>query len=452
MVRPCACAIILFTALAMSSPAHGDARPPPDVTHGERFDGRVRDRGSARRKLLWIPRVLLAPLRWLLRGVAWLARPPTEAGERHHVVERVLRLFMSRDGLIGVYPTLSYTAGFTPFFGGTFFDRRVIGEGTALQLSLAGADSNNIMTSAWMRPTHELRAVELELAVAYERRNDQLFTGIGLPSQLVNGSRYAHDRVDVGALVDFQPARAVRFTLAGRFGWRRFGNGRLVGDDLPIDEVFCLRNARNVCIPGTVDPRLVPGFHEGTQFVRGSAAVRVDTRDSTFRPSSGVALHLEAQYTHGVGFDESSYVRLHGGIEAALDVWQRSRVLVVRVLTDLLLPTSSAIVPFSELVVIGGHDDLRGARPGRYRDFSSLLMSLEYRWPIWMWMDAQLFADYGGTFGEHFAGFSTRELVPAVGVGLRVRTLSRFFLRVQTAYGFGQANGWQFFVAASTEP
>ena len=42
------------------------------------------------------------------------------------------------------------------------------------------------------------------------------------------------------------------------------------------------------------------------------------------------------------------------------------------------------------------------------------------------------------------------KMVPAVGLGLRVRTSSQLFLRFQTAYGFGE--GWQFSLSATTDP
>jgi len=453
MVSHHARAISFALILTSAGVSLAEERPPPDVTRGERFDGRARDPRAARARALWIPRILLWPFRMFERGLEYPVRALTEWSERHHIVRRVMRLITSEDGLVGVRPTLSYTAGFVPIFGGTFFDRRFIGPGTSFDLTVSGADPNIVFIQTHVRPTPERRAVEAAFEATYNRRNDQLFTGVGPSTGVPNGSRYAVDAFDLDGHAQVIAAAPVRFLFGGRFGLRRFGNGRLIGGDLPIEEVYCVRDARAVCIPGTIDERLVPGFRQGTQFLRGAAAVRVDTRDSMVSPSSGAIVHLELQYTHGLGdSDPSSYVRLHGGVEAAIDLWQRSRVLVLRATSDLLLPIGDAPVPFSELVVLGGHEDLRGARPGRYRDFSSLLLSAEYRWPVWMWMDAMLFADWGGVFGQRFAGFSVDAMVPALGGGLRVRTYSQFFLSMEGAYGFGSSNGWQFFFAASTEP
>jgi outer membrane protein assembly factor BamA len=182
--------------------------------------------------------------------------------------------------------------------------------------------------------------------------------------------------------------------------------------------------------------------------VRGGVWVEVDTRDNWYRPASGAVADIGVEYSHGLGFDHSSYFRMHAGLSAALDLWQRARVLLVSVSADDVEPTGATPVPFTELVVLGGPSSLRGARPGRFRDLSSLLMSAEYRWPLWMWADASLFVDYGGVFGRGFDGFAIDKFQPDVGGGLRVRTSRELFFGLQTAYGFSE--GWQLFLAATT--
>jgi outer membrane protein assembly factor BamA len=232
------------------------------------------------------------------------------------------------------------------------------------------------------------------------------------------------------------------------FGVRQFGNGRRIGSDPPIDQVYCQRRLDGLCRPGTVDELEVPGFADGTQFFRAGANVRVDSRDNWYRPSSGALLEAGADWNHGLGDDPSHYVRWHAGFSAVLDVWQRSRMLVVRFEANDLEPIGYAPVPFSELIVLGGPDTFRGFRPGRFRNFSSLFTGIEYRWPVWMWMDATLFGEYGGVFGRRFQGFSFARMVPDVGAGVRVRSSDSFFMRAQFAYGWN--DGWQAFFSVNT--
>jgi outer membrane protein assembly factor BamA len=105
--------------------------------------------------------------------------------------------------------------------------------------------------------------------------------------------------------------------------------------------------------------------------------------------------------------------------------------------TELAWPIEEA-VPFSELPMLGGPDDLRGFRFQDFRDYSSFVATAEYRWPMWMWVDGALFVDYGGVFGQNYAGFGARRMQPDIGVGLHIVTSGEFHFRMQLAYGFGE--------------
>jgi outer membrane protein assembly factor BamA len=176
--------------------------------------------------------------------------------------------------------------------------------------------------------------------------------------------------------------------------------------------------------------------------------LRIDSRDNMYRPSSGALVDVGLDWSHGVGFDPSQYVRGHAAVSAVLDLWQRTRTLVVRIEARDLEPIGAAPVPFSELIVLGGPDTFRGFRPGRFRNFSSLFAGVEYRWPVWMWMDASVFGEYGGVFGRHFEGFRIDRMKPDLGAGVRLRSSDAFFARIQLAYGWG--DGWQAFFSVNT--
>jgi hypothetical protein len=305
-----------------------------------------------------------------------------------------------------------------------------------------------VQTRLYARPTPITQMTQVELATAFRRRDDQLYAGIGMDVQPPLGpSRYLINAFDLTSNVTFILRPEVRLSVGAWLGVRRFGNGREIGDDPPIANVFCVR-VLGRCT-NHVDERLVPGFNQGTEFVRPTFLLRVDTRDSVFKPSSGAYAELYGDYTHGMA-DPSSFFRVGGSMMGVIDLWRRSHVLVLRAWAMTVLSTNDAPVPFSELVVLGGPDDLRGVRVGKYRDSSGVVFTAEYRWPVWMWMDAVLFADAGGVFGEWFHGFNVGKLVPDVGAGLRIRTHTAFYFRLQTAWS--AADGWQFFIAATTVP
>ena len=439
--------IILFTLLA-ACPVRAEA-PPPDPSRGDSYDGRAHAPGW-RAEVTLVPRLVLTPLRLTFRGLGWCVHHVLDWDERNHVYATVLAALSSRDGLIGVRPAFQYSVSYTPVVGARLFDRKLLGHATNFELTAMAGSVDVVYAEVAARPTPSDRAFELGLHAVYNRRNDQLFNGIGFvtdPERVQPPSRYAVDAVDTGAGLTLAAAPGLSFSLDSGFGVKRFGNGRQIGEDLPIAEVYCLR-ALGRCVPGVVDPVRVPGFDRGTQFFRAGGSVRIDSRDNWYRPSSGGLVELGLDYTHGLGFDRSQYLRARGAVSGVLDLWQRSRVLVVKAAAQLLEPFGSTPVPFTELVVLGGPDDFRGFRPGRFRYFSSLLFAAEYRWPIWMWMDASLFAEYGGVFGPRFAGFSLERMRPDVGAGVRLRSSDAFYVRAQAAYGWG--GGWQFFLSVNT--
>ncbi len=441
---------VLVVALLAACPDVAAEGPPPDPSRGESYDGRPHG-PTWRDDLLALPRIVLSPLRFVAAGLGVPVHHLLDWDERNRVLEKILAAVTSRDGTIGVRPAFQYSISFTPVVGLRFFDTKLLGRGTDFETTAMTGGPSVVYADLVMRPTPADGALEVTVRGIYNRRNDQVFTGIGYADEknaLMRPSRYAIDGFDGDGRLSWTPRPGLFFDVDTILGVRRFGNGREIAGEPPIADVYCVRDLAGLCIPGTVNELLVPGFKRGTQFFRTGANIRVDSRDNWYRPSSGALVEFGMDWTHGIGNDSSHYVRAHAGASAVLDLWQRSRVLVVRIEGNDIEPIGYAPVPFSELIVLGGPDTFRGFRPGRFRNFSSVFTGIEYRWPVWMWMDATIFAEYGGVFGRAFEGFSFRRMTPDVGAGVRVRSSDTFFARAQFAYGFG--DGWQAFFSVNT--
>lgn len=424
--------------------------PPPDPSQGETYDGRPH-RPSWRDDVKLVPRLVLMPVRLTFLGIGWALHQLLDWDEINRVHETIFAAFSTKDGTIGVRPAFQYSISFTPVAGLRFFDQKLLGPGTNFETTFMTGGLEVIYADAHARPTPSDRALQASVDAVYNRRNDQVFTGIGYATDdkrtITPGSRYAVDALDAGGRASVAVRPGLFVDAATGFGVRRFGDGRHIGDEAPIASVYCVRDLSGLCKLGTVDEVRVPGFNRGTQFFRAGVAVRVDSRDNWYRPSSGALIEAGLDWTHGIGFDTSQYVRGHAAVSAVLDLWQRSRTLVIRVEANDIEPIGSTPVPFSELVVLGGPDTFRGFRPGRFRNYSSLFAAAEYRWPIWMWMDATIFTEYGGVFGRGFEGFSLERMKPDVGAGIRLRSSDSFFARAQVAYGWGDR--WQFFFSVN---
>ncbi len=414
------------------APNAASAPTAPDVLHGERYDGRPAQppRKQPGRALA---RALLTPPRLFIAGLGAVAKPAMEWNERDHVQQHITAALTSDDGLIGVRPVVNYEASFTPSFGLLLFDNR-LPAGMRSQLSSAFGGPHVLANDARLsRPLpHQL---QLTVHADYLRRNDELYTGIGMHVPLPF-SRYGFDRVDSDVALTWKPVKALQIEAGVAVDFVRYNNGSEYDGDQSIGSVYCLRAAGH-CV-GVVDDWLVPGFSSGTQFVREHVAINVDSRADEL--SSGLLVGARVDYTHGIGSDDSSYLRLHGHIGRSFELF-RHRSLYIGISAEDEIALGGSTIPFSELVQLGGIDDLRGFRRARFRDDSSLLGTIEYRWPIWMWMDGSLFADYGGVFKPQFADFTVHDLKPDVGFGFRMHSANKYTMRIQFAYGFGATGG-----------
>ena len=445
-------ALVIVILLLGACPASGVEAPPPDPSRGESYDG-VKHGPDWRDDLLAVPRILLAPLRLTLKGLAVPVHKLLDWDEVNHVHETVFAALSTRDGLIGVRPAFQYSISFAPIVGLRFFDQKLLGRGTDFESTAMTGGLNIFYGDVVMRPTPPERALEVTVRAAYMKRNDQIFAAINYADDDATfqqmRSRYSVDQFDAGGTLTYAARPGLFVDVTTMFGLRRFGDGKQIGSDRPITDVYCVRDIAGLCYPNTVDPVLVPGYQHGTQFFRAGATLRADSRDNWYRPSSGALVEAGLEWTHGLAFDDSQYVRGHAGLSAVIDLWQRSRTLVLRIEAVDLQQIGFTPVPFSELVILGGPDTFRGFRPGRFRNYSSLFAGLEYRWPIWMWMDATLFAEYGGVFGQAFQGFELSRMRPDVGGGVRLRSSDSFYARAQVAYGWG--DGMQAFFSVNTD-
>ena len=68
---------------------------------------------------------------------------------------------------------------------------------------------------------------------------------------------------------------------------------------------------------------------------------------------------------------------------------------------------------------LGGDSLMPGFLRGRLIGRSSVVGSLQYRWPIWVYLDGVLTGAVGNVFGEHFQGFDVKQTRLSSGVGVR---------------------------------
>jgi hypothetical protein len=417
-------------------------QPPPDPNAGQRPDGRIEPEEEPSAVPLALPRLLLLPFRGLILGLAYPLGALANFVENHHVLQWLKDTTTTSDGKRGVRINFDFRAHFTPSAGLTYYDQKSLGPDSTLEVRTSVGDKQIAQGGVYLRPLPKSNWTQIDGRFDFLHRNDQYFDGGGPVRQLA--ARYKVDALTAVAGIHRQLARPVFVDVTGESGWKRFGEGRERDEGSPIGDVFCVR-VLGRCLYGDVDNRLVPGFDKGTQYLRGGAAIRIDTNERPVEPQSGFFGGLGVDYTHGIFGDDSSYFRIRPVAGVVIDLWQRSHTLVLRASAVLIEPIGHTQAPFSEVPALGDPDALRGFILGSLRDQSQLVYRAEYRFPIWMYSDAFLFADYGGVYHRNFGDFSNRRTYWDLGIGLRAFTQSLFIIHIGLAYGFS-GGGWQFYI------
>jgi outer membrane protein assembly factor BamA len=133
-----------------------------------------------------------------------------------------------------------------------------------------------------------------------------------------------------------------------------------------------------------------------------------------------VEVHEESVYTLDPNPDQErrAWVKYGGSIGAALDLTKEQRVVSAALSAELVDPLSGS-VPFPDQVTLGGDNLMPGFLRARLTDRSSVVGSLQYRWPVWVFLDGVLTAAAGNVFGEHFSGFDVKQTRLSSGIGVR---------------------------------
>ena len=153
-------------------------------------------------------------------------------------------------------------------------------------------------------------------------------------------------------------------------------------------------------------------------------------RDTAFPEHGGLA-GIEADYVAGSG--DVRYLRYAAEVHRFFTLLYRDRILGLRVrLENTHALGEDSLVPYSDMPVLGGGQRLRGYRRGFFRGEGSLLLSAEYRYPIWDTWNAFLFWDEGQVF-ERYGDLEAGRFQYSFGAGVSVRTESAFLFGLRIA-------------------
>jgi hypothetical protein len=406
-----ACALFAVTAISwLPSPATADDSPITDSAqtrdeateeHTERTDpafyrGRSRNT-TAEEVLLWIPRVIFAPLYLVTE---YIIRLPIYAllewADRNHVFDLIELVFNPTEDFSWT-PSLSFETGGIVLPGASAEWRNMLvpGHDARLAFSFAGTD----FFAASLRDRWSFGPLFLGARGGYLTRPDRAFHGLG-PRSGNERTNFSETRVEAFAFVGVEYENYVDLEVTAGVSRERIGTG--------------MEPSMQTRFPAN----RVPGYGS-FDLALGTLDLTVDSRREV-EENGGVRFRAVGSY----GFDPSrrglEFTTVALDLEGAIEISHPDRVLAARVYWADTIPLGAEPVPFLHLATLGW-DNHRGFRWGRFRGDAALMAEVRYRYPINYFVDLQWIASAGNVFARDFSDFSWGALTASFGVGLRTR-------------------------------
>ncbi len=397
-------------------PPAGEKRAPQD------YDGRE-DVTTVAEDALWIPRVLLFPLHVVteyvivtpLRALAFAIETDEEVGG-------VIRNLLFEPSTVGVTPTAFIEFGFRPSVGLVFYYNDLFAKGNDFRASfgfggtrywkVGAVDRIPIVPPIGTERSRSFVQIEADFLI----RSDLRFWGIGPRTLDDDDVRYGIRTWGGGGRLHLEPWRGSFFEawVTGRdttTGPGECSNAVTVVDPYPDDSLGVAR----VCDPPTVRQRALqgerppPGYARPYVTVKSGMRVVLDSRPERPAPGTGVAVDLSAEQASDVDPPaRGSWFNLGASLAGFLDLTGTQRVLSLRLTARMIQPVDEEAytLPFTELLGSRRIEDvpdlelMKGFRPGRLVGRSATAATLEYRWPVWAFLDAMVQTAVGNVWSD----------------------------------------------------
>lgn len=297
------------------------------------------------------------------------------------------------------------------------------------QLRLFGSSSAN--DAVWIP---ELSAIPVTTEMGLVSR-DRRGAALAFPSTM--GSHWLEPRVALQYTEVGDPGKfSSRLRDPGQYEWFSRGDRGVAGNERQVSAGFSV---------GRSDQDL-----EGTPT---SGGVVSGEFDQTWAKGGGSFWTMGVQATRYILLGDERYVYRKGDLDPYLKLSPRTFALMMDVRTLPQRLSSRRVLAFQyrarwmretepedhpasyySFPTMGGSAPARAYGGGRLLDNSVMGGAVEYRWPIWKYIDGSLFLECAVAGSDPWRPDPDR-IAPGWGTGIRVRTPGTFLFRVQLASG-----------------
>lgn len=414
-----------------------DQRGTDEERRHPRYDGREARPADAGEVLVWIPRALLLPVHVVLEYVIrWPIVQGITLAEKHHVFDRVTNLFSFSDGAGGngvLFPTLFFDFGISPSMGVFSSYNNIGGSGhnAVFQVGFWPVDwwVVNLQDSF---PVFGDDTGQITLRTGLLWRPDFIFAGIGPKAQHSNQAFFAMRQYDAEASLQGTLKDLNRLTVS------------LLGKLASIRESTRAPSVETIPDFDVTDPSSVPGWEDSYGLIELRGKLELDSRDPdrAFSHGTGLRLDFNGALAMNPASPQMSFFRWIGEVDGFWDVSGSNHVLALRFVAGQVVPIGDETIPLTELISAGGTEYLRGFLEGRWRGYTALGVSTSYRYPIWTFLDAELFATLGNVFNEGWKDLHIKNMVMSWGLALRTNTSRDVSFDIMIGFGTNQIDNW----------
>jgi hypothetical protein len=357
---------------------------------------------------LWIPRILLFPIRAVAEVVGYPVRAGIYVYEVYDLGTRVKSIFFNEEGTAGLFPVALVETGFGLNAGARLILRELFGSDAELSGRASFGGRFRQIYSLQLDTEETWKRFRFDLGVFAEIRPQDQFWGIG------NG-----DEADEAPAMPVDPVAAGDFARQTRFRQRAlravFGSEylphRLVRTRLSaalIDRKFDPADpedaAADQLIEDSFDLEAIPGFVGGSRHLYAELELGLDTRhapsywEGPSVPTTGFLVSVFGGWAFAIADDSRSYGRYGFDAQRYFRIGPGPRVLALRVYLEGVTEKLDDI-SFYDLPQLGGPLLLRGYDLARFRDRVAGLASAEYQWDLSnQWLSGFVFLDVGRTY------------------------------------------------------
>lgn len=369
--------------------------------------------------LVWPFRVITFPIVIVGTGVA----AGVEVLDEHKVIQWVQDRFRPLAGPFGVQVDLT-AGGLTGFgVGVTGEYTRLFGAEGRARLQGATSTSGHHLLNAGLALSLGARG-RIELAGGYRMRPNARYFGLGPGSSSEDESFFRQESGWAGGSYTYSAGGFE--VVAEVFGSAVGAHDPRDQDDPPLADQF---------------PDAIPvGYGEySTGVTVGLGVAHVD-EDRSGRPTSGGSRRARVWHFSNLDGSGLDFWTFRFEAEQFVPLWYRYHTLALRGVVGWIDRTSPDEVPFQRLMTNRFPDELRGFDSFRWRDRGLVILSAEYRWPIWAnksadatGLDLYALADVGQVFrNAHDIGGGN--LATSLGVGMRLGSVRGFVARMEVAW------------------